>query len=182
MQPLESIKSQFIKYMYEYKYCGFSRRFFSIFADIGILILLLIGFVLIGITISIILDNLSINNVFLNIFSKIFYDIIFIRSPIGLGWAPVLSTLYFSVFLCLNRQATLGKYFFEMKVITPDGKKLNFLRSYSRTLLQFISFFTIIPMIISVLLIIFTKQKTALHDIICKTRVVACDKRQYCKI
>lgn len=76
----------------------------------------------------------------------------------------------YSVFLISSkRQATIGKRICRIYVGTEDGKRLSKLRALGR----FLSSAFLIPLTfgIGVIMIAFTKEKTALHDLICKTRV-----------
>ncbi len=110
----------------------------------------------------------------------------------------IVSTLFNSS----KMQATPGKYLLDMKIITKDVERISFLRALVRILspyiiiiiltmvftifvhswapsldvqvLATISYYVVVlfTTIISALLLIFTKEKTALHDLIAGTRVV----------
>ena len=73
--------------------------------------------------------------------------------------------------LMLSRRGqTLGKMATGIKVVTPEGRDISAGQAWSRAVLRqvFFSYFAIINYLPAV----FTKQKTAIHDLACKTRVV----------
>lgn len=80
----------------------------------------------------------------------------------------LLSVIYITYFLSSKRQATLGKIMLGIYVGRPDGSRLTPLRSVCR---GFASLITSATLGLGFLLVIFTKEKTALHDLICDTRV-----------
>jgi uncharacterized RDD family membrane protein YckC len=106
-------------------------------------------------------------------------------------FAIIIVNLLEALFNSSKLQGSPGKYFLKMKVINVDGSRISFSKALVRILLTnffytisclFDSAFSLILLIIdtiinsvSALLLIRTKQKTALHDILCNTRVVACD-------
>jgi uncharacterized RDD family membrane protein YckC len=59
-----------------------------------------------------------------------------------------------------------------MKLINVNGTKITFLKSFIRINIIIIIKSTLIIELISILCVIFTKEKTFLHDIICQTRMV----------
>lgn len=80
----------------------------------------------------------------------------------------VLSVIYLVYFLTGKNQATIGKRLMGIYVGNPDGSKLSFGKAFARALA---SILTAATLGIGFLLVIFTKEKTALHDLICQTRV-----------
>jgi len=83
-----------------------------------------------------------------------------------LGYA--ISIAYVGYFLSSKRQATIGKSLMGIYVGNPDGSKLSPLKSIGRASAAIL---TSLTLGIGFLIVVFTKEKTALHDIICKTRV-----------
>jgi uncharacterized RDD family membrane protein YckC len=79
-----------------------------------------------------------------------------------------LSIAYLGYFLASKKQATFGKRILGIYVGNPDGSRLSLQKSIARALA---SMLTAATLGLGLLLIIFTKEKTALHDIICNSRV-----------
>jgi len=79
-----------------------------------------------------------------------------------------LSIFYITFFVATKGQATIGKKLMGIYVGNPDGSKLSVAKSLCRALA---SLLTSITLGLGFLLVIFTKEKTALHDLICNTRV-----------
>ncbi len=79
-----------------------------------------------------------------------------------------LNIAYIVYFLTNKHQATIGKILLGIYVGNPDGSKLSVEKAICRALS---SILTAATLGIGFLLVIFTKEKTALHDLICKTRV-----------
>ncbi|MFT6077715.1 MAG: putative RDD family membrane protein YckC [Rickettsiales bacterium] len=80
----------------------------------------------------------------------------------------VISIAYSVYFLTSKQQATPGKKIMGIYVGTRDGQKLSLNHCFARffaTVLSGMAFG------IGLVMIAFTKEKTALHDIICNTRV-----------
>lgn len=90
--------------------------------------------------------------------NKSFLDII------GYG----LSITYLGYFLASKQQATIGKRILGIYVGNPDGSRITPARSLARAIA---SLLTSATLGLGFLLVIFTKEKTALHDLICNTRV-----------
>ena len=83
-----------------------------------------------------------------------------------LSW--IISIAYSIYFLTSKNQATPGKRMMNIYVATKDGQKLSINRCFARF------FCTVLSGVLlgaGFLMIIFTKEKTALHDMICGTRV-----------
>ncbi len=79
-----------------------------------------------------------------------------------------LSIAYLGYFLSSKKQATFGKRLMGIYVGNRDGSRLTPLKSLGRALS---SLLTSATLGIGFLPVIFTKEKTALHDLICDTRV-----------
>ena len=82
------------------------------------------------------------------------------------GW--ILSAVYSGFFLS-RFGATPGKMVCGLQVITQDGGQVSFLRGVGRFLGECLSSFLCN---IGYLMVLFNEQKLALHDHICKTRVI----------
>jgi uncharacterized RDD family membrane protein YckC len=69
-----------------------------------------------------------------------------------------------------NRGQTLGKMAVGIKVVTPEGRDISAGQAWGRALTRqvFFSYFALV----NYLPALFTKQKTAVHDLAAKTRVV----------
>jgi uncharacterized RDD family membrane protein YckC len=80
----------------------------------------------------------------------------------------VVSIIYLTYFISRKSQATLGKRVMGIYVGNPDGSKLIWQRSLARALASMVTSMTLG---LGFLIVAFTKEKTALHDIICNTRV-----------
>ena len=80
----------------------------------------------------------------------------------------VISICYTVFFIASRKQATPGKRLCGIYVATKDGQKLTKLRSLGRL---FASLLSSLILGIGFFMIAFTKEKTALHDLICDTRV-----------
>lgn len=79
-----------------------------------------------------------------------------------------ISIGYSVFFISSKKQATIGKRICEIYVATKDGHKLTKLRACARF---FASILSVLTFGIGVIMIAFTHEKTALHDLICGTRV-----------
>lgn len=79
-----------------------------------------------------------------------------------------ISIAYIAYFLASKQQATLGKRVMGIYVGNPDGSKLSWQKSLMRAAA---SMLTAATLGLGFVMLIFTKEKTALHDLICNTRV-----------
>lgn len=79
-----------------------------------------------------------------------------------------VSIIYIAYFLSDKKQATIGKRLLGIYVGNTDGSKLNKSRAIMRA---FASMITSATLGIGFLSVIFTKEKIALHDFLCNTRV-----------
>lgn len=66
--------------------------------------------------------------------------------------------------------ATLGKMACGLRVVNSNGQKTTYLRAFARRLSEWLTY--MIPLYIGYIMAAFSKQKCALHDHICSTRVV----------
>jgi uncharacterized RDD family membrane protein YckC len=82
---------------------------------------------------------------------------------------PAIGALIYEAMLLSRRGQTLGKMALKVKVVRPDGTPISggqaWGRALSRALLGFLYVVDYIPAL-------FTKEKTTLHDLIARTRVV----------
>jgi uncharacterized RDD family membrane protein YckC len=81
-----------------------------------------------------------------------------------------LLVLAYEGFMLASRGQTLGKMAVGIKVVTPEGRDLSAGQAWGRAVLRQV-FFSYLALI-NYLPALFTKQKTAVHDLVCKTRVV----------
>ena len=96
----------------------------------------------------------------------------FATAAIALSWIIIMLT-YLAYFIFLEssqKQATLGKRIMKIKVVDSQGKRLSLANSIGRNLGRILSGMI---MGIGYLMIIFTKKKQSLHDMLAKTYVVA---------
>lgn len=79
-----------------------------------------------------------------------------------------ISIAYLAYFVASKKQATLGKRILGIYVGNRDGSKLTWQKSLARAVA---SILTSMTLGLGFILVVFTKEKTSLHDILCKTRV-----------
>ncbi len=79
-----------------------------------------------------------------------------------------VSIAYLTYFIASRKQATLGQRILGIYVGNPDGSKLSWQKSVARA---FASILTSMTLGLGFLMLVFTKEKTALHDLLCNTRV-----------
>ena len=65
--------------------------------------------------------------------------------------------------------ATPGKMACGLKVVTPDGERITYLRAFARYLAKILNYFTLG---VGYIIVAFDDEKRGLHDRICSTRVV----------
>lgn len=80
----------------------------------------------------------------------------------------IVSVIYLAYFVAGKKQATLGKRLMGIYVGNVNGEKLTWQKSLCRALA---SLLTSATLGLGFIIVIFTKEKIALHDFICKTRV-----------
>ncbi|MCR4820599.1 MAG: RDD family protein [Elusimicrobiales bacterium] len=78
------------------------------------------------------------------------------------------SLIYFPIMESLF-QATFGKKAMGLKVLKSDGRRISFLRAFSRIAVKQFSYFFLC---IGFLIMLFTEKKQTLHDLICSTIVI----------
>ena len=81
----------------------------------------------------------------------------------------LLINLSYEVFFIGKWGATIGKMACGLKVVTPEGDKISYLRAFARYLAKIVSSLTIC---IGYIMAAFDDEKRALHDRICSTRVI----------
>lgn len=81
----------------------------------------------------------------------------------------IASIVYYVGFLSGPWQATPGKRLFGIYVMTKDGRRLTVLHAIGRYFAYLVSFLTLY---VGFFIAGWTREHTALHDIICGTRVV----------
>jgi uncharacterized RDD family membrane protein YckC len=82
----------------------------------------------------------------------------------------ILGVVVYEALMLSHRGQTLGKMALGIKVVTPEGSDIHTGQAWGRAVLRqvFFSYFALI----NYLPAFFTKQRTAIHDLACKTRVV----------
>jgi len=83
----------------------------------------------------------------------------------------VVTSIYIASYLSSKSQATIGKRVMKVYVGNHDGSRLSKGRSSWRAIVSVLISIFFPALVVSALMVIFTKEKTALHDIICRTRV-----------
>ena len=147
-------------------YAGFTVRFVATIIDtIFTLPLIMVIFSVVGIEFS---DITSINQMMEEIASNALPIAEEASQKIAdfVYWVILMS--YSIYFLTSDKQATPGKRIMNIYVATKDGNKLSLNHCFARF---FASILSGLLFGAGFLLIIFTKEKTALHDLICNTRV-----------
>lgn len=76
---------------------------------------------------------------------------------------------FYSTFFIGRYGATLGKMACGLKVVSPEGGKISYLRAFGR---YFATLISSIILAIGYLMVAFDSEKRALHDRICSTRVI----------
>lgn len=78
-------------------------------------------------------------------------------------------TVVYETFFIGKYGATLGKMACKLKVVTAEGDKITYLRSFARYFSKWVSYITLC---IGFIMAAFDEEKRALHDRICSTRVI----------
>ncbi len=82
---------------------------------------------------------------------------------------PTLITVSYQALMLAARGQTLGKMALKVKVVSPDGSEISTGQAWGREIIRAVlGFFYVIDYIPA----LFTKEKTTLHDLAAKTRVV----------
>lgn len=77
--------------------------------------------------------------------------------------------LFYTTFFLGRWGATLGKMACGLKVVTPEGEKITYMRAFGRFFAEWVS---MIILYIGYIMAGFDEEKRSLHDRICSTRVV----------
>lgn len=81
-----------------------------------------------------------------------------------------LSLIYFAYMESSTKQATFGKQFLDLKVVTLNGERISFGRALLRNIARLIN----IPIYsLGYVSILFTRRHQGVHDIIARTTVVS---------
>lgn len=147
------------------KYAGFWIRFFAAALDILFvcLIVLAYGFacLLIGLFLGLIMSMVM--------SASAMTSILALLSVMAYVVAVILGILYEPYLLSSKHQATLGMMAMNLKIVNTDMQPISFGRAFARYLCQIL---TSITCGIGYLMIVFTKKKQALHDMITETLIV----------
>ncbi|MBN1847088.1 MAG: RDD family protein [Deltaproteobacteria bacterium] len=81
----------------------------------------------------------------------------------------VAVTAAYTTFLLGRYGATIGKMACKLKVVTPEGEPISYLRAFAR---HFAEWLSALILFIGYIMAAFDEQKRSLHDRICDTRVV----------
>lgn len=128
------------------KYANFGKRLLAFIIDQVIII------VFIGIIIK--LANVSSDKI----------------SSIIVGWFTIAGWLYYAMQESSDKQATIGKQLFSLKVTDLNGKKISFKRASGRFFGKYVC---VLTYGIGFLMILFTKRRQGLHDMMAKTMVTS---------
>jgi len=84
-------------------------------------------------------------------------------------FGPMIYIAYFTLMESSSKQGTLGKILMKIKVVNSDYKKLSIVNALGRSVSRIISG---IILGIGYIMVLFTKNKQALHDKLAKTYVI----------
>jgi uncharacterized RDD family membrane protein YckC len=82
---------------------------------------------------------------------------------------PFFDILYFSIYESSSQQATPGKLALGLRVVDDQGNRISFVRAVARYLCKIVS---AIILFFGYFMAGWTKEKTALHDLMVSTRVI----------
>ena len=82
----------------------------------------------------------------------------------------ILGVIVYEGLMLQARGQTLGKMALGIKVVTPDGNDISAGQAWGRAVIRQVFFYYLA--IINYLPAAFTKQRTCIHDLVCKTRVM----------
>jgi uncharacterized RDD family membrane protein YckC len=85
-------------------------------------------------------------------------------------WSLVIPCLYSSILTSSKWQATVGKILVGLKVVDHDHQRISFLRA---TMRYFANYLSAIILCIGYLMVVWSKNKQALHDMVAGTYVIA---------
>jgi uncharacterized RDD family membrane protein YckC len=140
-----------------FRYAGFWIRFVAVFIDgligwiVGTLIMLAVGLPILG------PDPASIK-------LSSFWTIYILVNLLQWGFAISYETFFIGKY-----GATPGKMALGLKVITPDGGRVSYIKAFGRYFAKIISG---LLLLIGYIMAAFDEEKRALHDRICGTRVI----------
>ena len=80
-----------------------------------------------------------------------------------------MGVLVYALFLSSGWQGTPGKRIHGIRVVTTDGEAVTFWRAFGR---YFANIASLLPLAVGYMMAGWTREKTALHDVICTTRVI----------
>lgn len=102
-----------------------------------------------------------------------FYDVVsHLSGNFMLGIWTLFIVLYWPLMTASHKCATFGKEFLMLRVVDQNHKQLTIFKAYCRWSVAAICFLSVIGAIISVFTIVLSKEKRALHDMICSTYVI----------
>jgi uncharacterized RDD family membrane protein YckC len=145
---------------YEFYYAGFWRRFAAAFIDS--IVLTVGGFVIggiAGVAVGAILGSMGVE----------LSEITAVCRMLGRILGLTLCWLYFTLFECSSRQATLGKMALGIVVTDMQGGRISFGRANGRHWGKIVS---VLTLWIGFLMAGFTEKKQALHDIMASCLVI----------
>jgi len=93
--------------------------------------------------------------------------------PIGIAIIEIGCLIVYEVLFVGKWGATPGKMILKLKIVTPEGGPISYLRALARFLCYFIDNLTFL---IGYIIAAFDPEKRALHDRICNTRVIYTNK------
>ena len=97
-----------------------------------------------------------------------------LNNPI-LNMLSLLIFIYYKVFLLYKNEATPGKNWSKLKVVQYSGERITGVKAAIREIFQILYFIPLIGWLfylISVVLVLFTKERRSLHDRVSGTWVV----------
>ena len=141
------------------KYAGFWKRFVALIVDTLILMFFCAGVIQIFTPIM---------QTLLEIAGMNPQDIVVIIYLIIVFQNFVVIFLYYTVFVSSGLQGTLGKYVLGLKITDDNGGRISFFRAIVRF---FASIFSLAIFLIGCLMLLWTKNKQALHDKVAGTFV-----------
>ena len=84
----------------------------------------------------------------------------------------VVDVIYGAYFESSEHQGTIGKILLGIKVVDESGNRLDFQKAAIRNVIKYVPVLGGILLFIGGLLVAFTKEKKAFHDLLVKTQVV----------
>lgn len=106
------------------------------------------------------------------------HDLLEVASVILMVLSSVVIQVVYHVWFIGKYGATLGKMAVGIKVITPDGGEVSYLRAFCRYLLEAVSSFALY---LGYVMALYDDRRRTLHDMFCHTRVVLDEKKTAAK-